>query len=425
MTRTLWQLQKGQKAMEVLYACCCGLDIHLKQVCACLLKGKAHQRQKPIQTFGTTTAELHRLAMWLEAEGCTHVAMESTGVYWKCLYNVLEGAFTLILVNAQHAKGLPGRKTDVGDAEWLADLLQHGLVRGSFVPPRALRELTRYRRSLVQERTSEVNRVHKVLEGANIKLGTVASDMMGLSGRAMLQALADGLAEPATIANLAKGKMRKKIPALQEALTGSMRVHQRFLLAQQLAHIDALERAIAYCNAEIANRLQAQIELIERLCTIPGIGRRLAEDILAEIGWDMSRFPTPRHLASWAGICPGNYQSAGKRKSGKTRKGSKWLRSALVEAANAAARTRQTYLSTQYHRLAARRGGNKAKVALAHTLLIIVYQLLREGGVYQDLGANYFDSLQQDRVRQRLVKRLQALGYAVNLVPNGPATQAA
>jgi transposase len=421
-------LQKGKQAMEVLYECCCGVDIHLRQVCACLLKGSHHGRQTDIQTFGTTTAELRRMAAWLQAAGCTHIAMESTGVYWKALYNVLEGAFTLILVNAQHAKGLPGRKTDVGDAEWLADLLQHGLVRGSFVPPRELRELrelTRYRRSLIQEHTAEVNRVQKVLEGANIKLATVATDIMGVSGRAMLHALVDGVNDPATLADLAKGKLRKKIPALQEALTGSMQAHQRFLLTQQLTHIAALEAAIAGCDAEIAERLRPQTDLIERLSTIPGIGRRLAEDILAEIGWDMRRFASARHLASWAGICPGNYQSAGKRKSGKTRKGSKWLRSALVEAANAAARTRQTYLSTLYHRLAARRGGNKAKVALAHTLLGIIYHLLCAGGVYQDLGANYFDTLHQDRVRQRLVKRLQALGYAVNLIPTEQLAQAA
>jgi transposase len=249
--------------------------------------------------------------------------------------------------------------------------------------------------------------VQKMLEGANIKLGTVATDILGVWGRAMLQALADGVEEPAAIADLAKGKLRKKMSALQEALTGSMHAHQRFLLAQQLAHIDALDHTIAQCNAEIAKRLHAQADLIERLCTIPGIGRRLAEDILAELGWDMRRFPSAYHLASWAGVCPGNYQSAGKRKSGKTRKGSKWLRSALVEAANAAARTRQTYLSAHYHRLAARRGGNKAKLALAHTLLCVIYQLLKAGGVYQDLGANYFDSLHHDRVRQRLVKRLR------------------
>ena len=271
------------------------MDVHLRHVVACLLKGSPPQRQKEIRTFGTTTAELQRLAAWLQAEGCTHVALESTGVYWKPIFNLLESLFTLLLVNAYHTKALPGRKTDMGDAEWLADLLQHGLLQASFIPPRAvreLRELTRYRRSLIQERSSAVNRIQKVLEGANIKLGSVATDIMGVSGRAILQALASGEQDPATLANLAKGQLRQKLPALQEALRGSMHAHQRFLLKQQLALINAFDASIAECSAEVAQRLQPQFQLIERLCTIPGIGQRAAEEILAEIGWDMTRFPS-------------------------------------------------------------------------------------------------------------------------------------
>jgi len=316
----------------------------------------------------------------------------------------------------------------VADAEWLADLLQHGLLRGSFIPPRPvreLRELTRYRRTIIQERASEVNRLQKVLEGANIKLGSVVSDIMGASGQAMLHALVEGIEDPAQLASLAQGKLRNKLSQLQQALAGSMQPHQRFLLAQQLAHINALDQTLAECSREIERRFQPHTEQIKRLCTIPGIGQRLAEEILAEIGLDMTRFPSARHLASWAGVCPGHNESAGKRKSGKTRKGSKWLRAALIQAANAAARKRDTYLSSQYRNLAARRGGNKAKVAVAHTMLVIIYHLLSKGGSYQDLGAAYFDVLRHDKVRQRLVKRLEALGYEVTVAPAGETPQAA
>lgn len=285
--------------------------------------------------------------------------------------------------------------------------------------------MTGYRRSLIQERSSEVNRIQKVLAGANIKLGSVATDIMGLSGRAILQALATGHQAATSMANLAKGQLRRKLPAWQEALNGSMRAHQRFLLTQQLTLINAFDATMTQCSAEIVQRLQPQQEVIEWWCTIPGIGQRAAEEILAEIGWDMTRFPSAHHLASWAGWCSGNHENAGKRKSGKTRKGSKWLRSTLTEAALSAARTKNTYLSSHYHRLAARCGGNKAKVAVAHTLLIIIYHWLNQGGVYQDLGATYLDSLQQERVRQRLVQRLQALGYEVSVVPVTPKPQTA
>ena len=405
--------------MQVLYDRCCGLDIHKKRVNACLILSDPQQgRQKERQTFQTTTADLRRLATWLATAGCTQVAMESTGAYWKPVYNVLEETCTIVLANPQHIKALPGRKTDVGDAEWIADLLQHGLIRSSFIPPRPqreLRELTRYRKSLVQERASEVNRVQKVLEGGNIKLASVASNILGASGRAMLTALTDGINDPTIVADLAQGKLRRKIPELRQALDGMLGSHQTFLLLQQLAHIDTLDEAIDRCSAEIATRLDAETATIERLCTIPGIGRRVAEVLLAEIGSDMSRFPTAQHLASWAGMCPGNHESAGKQKTGRTRKGNVWLRGALMEAARAAARTRDTYLNAQHRRIAARRGGNRATVAVGHTILIIVYHLLQEGGVYEDLGSTYFDQLDRERTQRRLVKRLETLGYSVSL----------
>jgi transposase len=412
--------------MDILFERCCGIDVHKQRVTACLLTpGPGRTPHKEIRSFGTTTSELLDLRDWLLAAECTHVAMESTGVYWKPVYNVLEGAFMLVLANAQHIKALPGRKTDVGDAEWIADLLQHGLIHGSFIPPkpiRELRELTRYRKSLIQERSSEVNRVQKVLEGANIKLASVATNILGVSGRAMLAALLAGTTDPQTLAELAQGRMRKKIPALEQALAGQMGAHQRFVVAQQLAHIDDLDDTIDRCSTEIAARMQPFEDQVERLCTIPGVGRRTAETILAEIGVDMRRFPSAKHVASWAGVCPGNHESAGKRKSGKTRKGSRWLRAALVEAARAGARTRNTYLAAQYHRFAARRGGNRAAVAVAHTILVIAYTLLRDGGTYEDLGPGYFDQLDRERVQRRLINRLESMGCRVIVEPRAEMT---
>ncbi len=414
--------------MHILYQRCCGLDVHKQRVSACLLlPGNDRRQQKVARSFGTTTSQLQALKEWLVAADCTHVAMESTGPYWKPVYNILEDSFTLILANAQHIKALPGRKTDVGDAEWIADLLQHGLIRSSFIPSRPLRELrelTRYRKTLIQERSAEINRVQKVLEGANIKLGSVATNVLGVSGRAMLDALVNGTTDSNVLADLAQGRLRKKIPELQAALNGLIADHQRFVLGQQLAHIDSLNAMIVTCSAEIEQRFADHQELIRRLCTIPGVGQRTAETLLAEIGTDMSRFPSAKHLASWAGLCPGNHESAGKRKSGKTRKGSRWLREALVEAARAAARTRTTYLAAQYHRLAARRGGNKAAVAVAHTILVISYHLIRDGGEYEDLGATYYDEMDRERVQRRLVRRLEAMGCRVTLEPDQPAATA-
>jgi transposase len=407
--------------LDVIYERCCGLDVHKRSVAACLIVAGTHgEPRKEIRTFGTMTEDLLELSDWLAAAGCTHVAMESTGVYWKPIYNLLEGTFTPLLVNARHIKTVPGRKTDVKDCEWIADLLRHGLLRGSFVPERPqreLRELNRYRTTLVRERSAEVGRLQKTLEGANIKLASVATDIMGKSARQMLKALIDGSTDTSAMAQLAKGKLRAKIPQLERALRGCSGAHQRFLVAQQLAHIDFLEEIIERLSAEIAERMRPFGEAIERLETIPGVGRRTAEAILAEIGADMSRFPTYRHLASWAGMCPGNNQSGGKRRSSKTTKGDPWLRTALVEAAHAAGRTRNTYLSAQYRRLASRRGKKRAAVAVGHTILVIAYHLLQRSCGYEELGRDYFDKRDRQAVERRLVRRLEGLGYKVSLAP--------
>lgn len=407
--------------MEVVHERCCGLDVHKKTVVACLIAPDPDgQPRKEVRTFGTMTADLEQLAAWLRPAGCTHVAMESTGVYWKPVYNVLEddGAFTLIVANAQHLKAVPGRKTDVRDAEWIADLLRHGLIRSSFIPgrdERELRELTRYRTSLLQERAAEINRVQKVLEGANIKLAAVATDVVGVSGREMLRAMIAGVDDPAALARMARGRMQRKHDALEAALAGRMGPHQRFVLDIQLRHIDELDAAIKRISDEIEARLRPFADAQRRLQTIPGVGRRTAETILSEVGADMSRFPTAGHLASWAGLCPGQHESAGKRKSGRTRHGSPWLRSALVEATRAGGRSR-TYLGAQYHRIAARRGSKRAAIAVAHTIIVIAYHLLKDDdATYDDLGNAYFDRRTEGRLAKRLVSRLEGMGYAVTL----------
>jgi transposase len=409
--------------MQVVHERCCGLDIHKKSVVACvLLPGDGGRPRKEVRSFGTMAADLEQLAAWLAAEGVTHVAMESTGVFWQPIWNLLEGRFTLLLVNAQHVKAVPGRKTDVRDSEWLADLLRHGLLKASFVPERAqreLRELTRYRASLLEERAAVVNRLQKTLEGANIKLAAVASNVVGASGRRMLERLLAGATDPAALADLARGKLRAKRPELERALAGQFGPHQRFLVAEQLAHLDFLDDAIERLGAEIDRRMQPFADALERLDSIPGVGRRTAEVLVAEIGADMARFPSAAHLASWAGLCPGSDESAGKRRSGRTRKGNRWLRTALVEAAQAAARTRDTYLAAQHRRLAARRGRKKATVAVGHTILVIAYYLLRgPGDVYRDLGGGYFDQRARGAVERRLVGRLERLGYRVTLTPS-------
>ncbi len=404
--------------MDVVYARCCGIDIHKKTAVACVINADPNGRpRKQIRTFGTMTDDLLALADWLAAEGVTHVAMESTGVYWKAPYNLLEGQFEVLLANAQHIKAVPGRKTDVQDAEWIADLLRHGLLKASFVPDRPqreLRELTRYRTAVVRERATEANRLQKTLEGANIKLGDVASNILGQSARQMLEGLVVG-ADPVSLAQFARGRLREKIPQLERALAGRFAAHQRFLIAQQLAHIDYLDEAIERLNAEVAERLGPFVSTIERLDAIPGIARRTAENVLAEIGPDVHRFPTAGHLASWAGLCPGHHESAGKQKRGTTRPGNPWLRAALVEAARAAARSKDTYLAAQYQRIARRRGGKKAAVAVGHSILVIIWHLLQHDCAYVDLGAGYFDEHDRAFAKRHLVRRLEQLGYTVNL----------
>jgi transposase len=407
--------------MDVLYERCCGLDIHKRTVVACVLvPGPGGRPAKEVRTFGTMTDDLLALGEWLAARGVTHVAMESTGVFWKPVYNLLEDRFALALANARLVKAVPGRKTDVRDCEWLAQLLRHGLLPVSFAPDRAqreLRELTRYRVSLLRERAAELNRLQKTLEGANLKLAAVASDIDGQSARAMLVALAGGAADPAALADLAQGKLRAKLPQLERALTGRVGPHQRFLLARQLAHVDALDELVAQVSAEIEARLRPAAAAVARLDTIPGVGRRTAEVLLAEVGPEVSRFPTAAHLASWAGMCPGNHQSAGKRLSGRTRKGSPWLRAALVEAAQAAGRGRRTALGARYRRLARRLGAKKAAVAVGHSILVIAYHVLRDGAPYRDLGPLYFEERDRAAHVRAAVRRLERLGHKVTLEP--------
>jgi len=386
-------------------------------VVACLITPEG----KEVRTFNTITGDLLQMAGWVVARGVTHIAMESTGVYWRPVYNVLEGlGLNLLVVNAQHIKAVPGRKTDVKDAEWIADLLRHGLIIGSFIPERPqreLRELVRYRRSLIRQRAQVVNRIQKVLEGANIKLSSVASKVMGASGRAMIEAISNGIDDPQVLASFAKGRLREKRGELEEALRGLVGPHQRTMLQSQLRLITFLDEEISRMDKEIANRMSSFDEALERVDSIPGMGRRTAEDVLAEIGIDISRFPTAARLASWAKVCPGNNESAGKRKTGKTGHGNPWLRDTLVEAAWGATRTRNTYLATQYHRLAARRGAKRAIMAVAHSILIIVYSLLKNGGEYQELGANYFDERNKAATVRRAIHRIESLGYQVELQP--------
>ena len=359
-------------AVEVRNPYCAGLDVHKRTVVACVITPEGEETR----TFGTMTKDLIALSDWLSQRQVTHAAMESTGVYWKPVWNILEGNFELLLANARHIKAVPGRKTDVRDCEWIADLLRHGLVPSSFVPDRPqreLRELTRYRVSLVQEKSREVNRLQHTLEGGNIKLASVATDVMGKSGREILEALLADKADPGVLTEMAKGRLRTKLPALREALAGRFGPHQRFLVARHLAHIDYLDEAIAEVMAEIEERMRPFEEEVAILDTIPGINSVAAQGILAETGIDMSRFRTHAHFASWAKMCPGNNESAGKRKSASIGQGNRWLRRFLVQAAHAASRTKDTYLSAQYRRLAAHRGGNRAAIAVAHSILIIIY----------------------------------------------------
>lgn len=410
--------------MEIVHKACAGLDVHKKTVVAAIIvAGERGELRKEVRTFGTMTSDLLALSDWLMACEVSHAAMESTGEYWKPVFNILENNFEVLLVNAQHIKAVPGRKTDIKDSEWIAELLRHGLLRASFVPPlgqRELRDLTRARSGFVRTRATLVNRVHKVLESANIKLGSVASDMMGVSGRAMLKAIVEGQSSPVEMAALARGRMRDKRDLLAKALEGRVQAHHRFVLSELLAQIDSLDETIERFNEQIEIYCRPFEEAVTLLDTIPGVGRETAEVIVSEIGTDMSRFPTANHLASWAGVAPGNHESAGKRHSGKTRKGNQVLCAALNQAAHAAAGTRDTYLSAQYRRLAARRGKKKAIVALEHTILVIAYHLIQRQEPYRELGGNYFDIRRPEATAKRLVKRLEQLGFSVALQQLAP-----
>jgi transposase len=438
--------------MDVVFTHCAGLDVHKKSVTVCRLvsdnTGEHPEGVAELRTFGTMTIELLALADWLVEAGVTHVAMESTGEYWKPVYNLLEGVVTIFLVNASHVKNVPGRKTDPADARWLAKLMRYGLLQASFIPPvaqRDLRDLTRYRTKLVQERAREVNRVQGVLERANIKLAAVASDVLGASGRAMLEALIAGQADPATMAALAKRRMRSKIPVLEQALTGTVRDHHRRLLTLQLRHIDfldaqieALNSAIEDCMTTLSPEVVAEAtppvpadvpacpeplppltftRAVELLDTIPGVNQRGAEMLVAEIGIDMARFGTAARLAAWSGVAPGNDESAGKQRSGKTRKGNQVLRAGLTQLAHGAVRTKGTYVSAFYRRLAARRGKRRAILAVAHSIMVSVFHMLTRNEPYHELGGNYFDERRRHYTVDRLTARIEHLGYRVHLEP--------
>lgn len=401
--------------MEVLHERCCGLDVHKKTIVACAIVPEG----KETKTFLTMTRNLIELTDWIKSKGCTHVAMESTGDYWKPIYNLLElEDIDTIVVNAQHMKAVPGRKTDVKDAEWIARLVRHGLVQGSFIPKRdqrELREVVRYRRSIIEERSREVNRIQKVLEGGNIKLSSVASNILGVSARMMLEAMIQGETDTIKLADFAQKKLKAKKEELKLALEGNLGPHQLLMLEKQLGHVDYLAQLIAELDKEIYTRMAPMKEEIRLLDTIPGVALRTAEQILAEIGTDMSRFKTAGHLCSWAGMTPGHDESAGKKKSTKTRKGNKKLRSALVEAAKAAGRQKDTYLSAQYHRIATRRGKNRAAVAVGHTILSIVYILLTRKEEYKELGGDYFDHRRKEQLIKSSVKKLESLGLTVTI----------
>jgi transposase len=408
--------------MQTLVERGCGLDVHQATVVACLLVVlKNGTVRKNMRTFGTTTRELLSLRTWLLSEGCTHVAMESTGVYWKPVYAILEGgALEIVVANAHHVKKVPGRKTDVKDAEWIADLLCHGLLRSSFVPPkpiRELRDLTRYRRKLVESQTAERNRLLKLLEIANIKLASVATDVFGVSGRLMLRALIEGKATTQEMANLAQRKLRKKIPELEPALEGKLEEHHRFLLHLQLDRLETAEKDLAVLEQRIQEKLrpyEAQVTLLDE---IPGVDWTLAAVIIAELGVDMKVFENVAQLASWTGVSPGNNESAGKRKNSRIPKGNMYLKSALVEAATAAARTKGTYLRDKFYRLKARRGYKRAIVAVAHKILVAIYHMLSHRVCYNELGDLYLDKLNKHHLTRNLIRRLERLGYTVKLEP--------
>lgn len=407
------------QAIHTVYAVCCGVDVHKKEVTACLVWRDAEgRRQSDVRTYRTMTQELLSLREWLDTHGCPVVAMESTGVYWKPLFNLLEGDFEVLLVNPAHVKNVPGRKTDVKDSEWLAELLEHGLLKASFIPPvaiRDLRDLTRYRRKLVEMKSSEVNRLAKVLEDANIKLASVATDVMGVSCREMIAALIAGERDVERLSELARGRLRSKREELALALEGIFRPHHAELLGMILEHIDSLEAQIAQLESKVDALCVPYESQIQLLDTTPGVSRRSAQDMIAEIGIDMEPFPSHKHLCSWSGMSPGNHESAGKRQSGKTTKGNKWLRAILVESAHAAAHTKDTYLGAKYHRLAARKGKKRAAVAVGHAMLEGAYFILRDGVAWNELGPDYLDTRNTQRQINHHLKRLAELGVTVQL----------
>jgi len=405
--------------MEAIVDRCCGIDVHKKTIVACLIVGKPNEKpRKTIKTFSTMTRDLLSCKDWLESEGCSHVAMESTGVYWKPVFNILEESMEIILANARDIKNVPGRKTDVRDCEWIAQLLRHGLIRGSFIPPkpiRELRDLTRYRRKLIQQRSSELNRIHKLLEDANIKLSSVVTDINGVSAQDMIYHLIKEDMTPKQMAELARKRLRNKITELQKALEGRLRDHHRLILKLSIEMIASYDQTIEELSLEIDKRMEPYREQSDRLQTIPGVKKRIAEVIIAEIGVDMSRFPSHAHISSWAGVSPGNNESAGKRRSGKTTRGNKWLKGTLTEAAWSASKTKGTYLSTRYKRLASRRGKKRASLAVAHSILIMAYHVIKEQCTYNELGGDYFDRLNEEHLVKRLSSRIQALGYRIEV----------
>jgi len=405
--------------MEHIFPCCAGLDVHKESVEASVRRieptGRLHQQTRH---WGTMTRDLLAMADWMAAQGVTHVAMESTGVYWKPIYHLLESRFTVLLVNARHLKQVPGRKSDIRDCQWIAQLLQHGLLKGSFIPARPqreLRDLTRHRTQLVEERTRTVNRIHKVLEDANIKLASVASDILGVSGRAMLHALLEGETDAVKLADLAQRQLRGKIPELEKALEGNVSEHHRYLLRLLWKQLAQQEELIAELDARIEEQTRPFAAQIERLDAVPGVDRRVAEVVLAEVGAEMKPFPTHHHLASWAGMCPGNEESAGKRQRRRILPGNRWLKRTLVEAAWGASRSKNRYLASQYRRLAQRRGKKRALVAVGHSMLVIFYHMLKQGTTYVELGGDFFDRLEPERLTRYYLRRLERLGHKVTL----------
>lgn len=405
--------------MEVIIERGCGIDVHKKNIVTCLLVGKPGERpKKTIKTFSTMTSNLLACKDWLESEGCTHIAMESTGVYWKPIFNILEESMDVVLANARHIKNVPGRKTDVRDCEWIADLLRHGLIKSSFIPPRPIRELrdlTRYRRKLIQQRTSGINRIHKFLEDANIKLSSVVTDINGVSAQDMIHHLIKNDMNAKDMADLAKGRLRNKLTDLEKALEGHFLEHHRFILRISIQMIASHDQAIDKLNSEIDKKMEPYKKESEAIQTIHGIKKNVAESIIAEIGVDMSRFPTDAHISSWAGVCPGNNESGGKRHSGKIMPGNKWLKGTLAEASWAASRAKGSYLKARYQRLAARRGKKRACIALSHSILIMAYHIIKEKSTYKELGDDFFDRLHEEHLIKRLISRIQNLGYLVQI----------